>query len=177
MLSQGLKRKAVLLSLIEAMNREESWCSETHIQKCIYFLQEGFGVPTGYEFILYKHGPFSFELRDELAEMQANDFINIKPQPPYGPSFLLGPLASALKERFPKTLKKYKKSYKYVAENISKGNVSDLEKIATALYIIKEEKIEKMNACARRLNAIKPHISIDDAYDACIRVTNLLNKI
>ncbi|MCL6557372.1 MAG: hypothetical protein K6U74_00970, partial [Firmicutes bacterium] len=63
----SLKRKALLLSLVKAMESQGSWCGETHIQKCSYFLQAMLGVPLGFEFILYKHGPFSFDLRDELT--------------------------------------------------------------------------------------------------------------
>ena len=61
-----LQRVAVLTKLTEKLHESGSWCGETHLQKAAYFLQELFNVLLVYEFILYKHGPFSFALRDEL---------------------------------------------------------------------------------------------------------------
>jgi hypothetical protein len=52
-------RQVVLLSLLETMGARGSWCGETHVQKCTYFLQEALDVPLGLSFVLYKHGPFS----------------------------------------------------------------------------------------------------------------------
>jgi len=67
-----LKRDVVILSLIENLKKKGSWCGETHIQKATYFLQELFDFPLGFEFILYKHGPFSFDLSDKLTAMRAD---------------------------------------------------------------------------------------------------------
>jgi uncharacterized protein YwgA len=173
---EGLKRKAVVLSLIEKMDKNNSWCGETHVQKCSYFLQEGLGIPLGYDFILYKHGPFSFDLRDELTEMRSNNFVVLQPQYPYGPSLSYGDLADDLKKQFPKTIAKYESALNYVAKNISRNKVNELEKLATALYIIKEERIVKKIACAKRMNEIKPHITLEDAKAACEDVDQLLRK-
>ena len=76
----------VVFRLSEALKARGSWAEETHIQKAMYFLQELLGVPTGFEFILYKHGPFSFDLRATLTFMEAEDLIAWQPRNPYGPS-------------------------------------------------------------------------------------------
>ena len=39
-------------------------------QKAVYFLQEIFDVPTGIEYILYKHGPYSFDLTADLTALR-----------------------------------------------------------------------------------------------------------
>jgi hypothetical protein len=72
------KRDAILLELIDKLERRGSWCGETHIQKATFFLQEMLRVPMDFGFILYKHGPFSFELRDELTAMRADNYITAK---------------------------------------------------------------------------------------------------
>lgn len=59
---ERLNRAAVLLNLVETLRSKGSWASETHFQKAAYFLQELLRVPLEFEFILYKHGPFSFGL-------------------------------------------------------------------------------------------------------------------
>jgi uncharacterized protein YwgA len=57
-----LRRAAILTRLIEQLRNGGSWCGETHVQKATFFLQELLNVPLSLDFILYKHGPFSFDL-------------------------------------------------------------------------------------------------------------------
>jgi len=67
-----LRRAALLTQLIERLRRRGSWCGETHVQKATLFLQDLTRIPMGFDFILYKHGPFSFDLRDELTSLRAD---------------------------------------------------------------------------------------------------------
>lgn len=169
---KGLKRKAVLLALIDKMNKTGSWSGETHIQKAMYFLQTVCKVPTGYDFILYKYGPFSFDLRDELSEMLTNNILKIKLQPyPYGSSYSLGDLADNLFERYPVTTKKYKKKIHLIAEKIATYDVADLEKLSTALYFMQEKRLDKISELAKKINSVKPHITRDDANVALKQVS------
>ena len=62
-----VRNGVVITRLIETLRERGSWCGETHVQKAAFFLQELMEVPTRFHFILYKHGPFSFDLRDELT--------------------------------------------------------------------------------------------------------------
>lgn len=75
-----LKRGAILVQLVRELRENGSWCGETHLQKGTYLLQELTKVPLGLEFILYKHGPFSFDLRDELTGLRADEVIALQPQ-------------------------------------------------------------------------------------------------
>lgn len=73
------EQAAILTELIDGMRASGSWAGETHIQKGTYFLQQLLEVPLGFRFILYKHGPFSFDLRDALAIMRADHFMGMSP--------------------------------------------------------------------------------------------------
>jgi len=44
------------------------------------FLQDLMRVPLELEFILYKHGPFSFDLRSELTSLRADELVKLEPQ-------------------------------------------------------------------------------------------------
>ena len=57
-----LRRAALLTRLIQRLRDRGSWCGETHLQKASLLLQDLTGVPLGFDYILYKHGPFSFDL-------------------------------------------------------------------------------------------------------------------
>jgi hypothetical protein len=80
-----LAQEAVIVGLAKRLADTGSWTGETHLQKAAYLLSELRGVDFDFDFILYKHGPFSFELRDELAGMQAEGPLQLFPQPPLWP--------------------------------------------------------------------------------------------
>jgi hypothetical protein len=161
-----LKQSAIIISLIKHLSKKGCWCGETHIQKTTYFLQELLKVPLGFDFILYKHGPYSFDLRDELMFMRANMLVELKSQQPYGSSIVPGPTSGQLKHLFPKTLEKYQDQINFIADNFAGFNVADLERIATAFFISEEICSNQPENIAARIHVIKPHISEDQALDA-----------
>lgn len=132
MKTTGFKIDAVLLSLIEHMESNGSRCGEAHIQKMCYLMEELFGHPLGFEFILYKHGAYSFELSDKLTAMRADKIIEF-----YGPSLLPGKNSQLIKNMYPRTIKEFEPLVKFISENFASYRVPDLEKLSTALYVIK----------------------------------------
>ncbi len=162
---ERLKRDAILLSLMNEMRQKGSWCGETHIQKATYFLQELLGVPLGFEFILYKHGPFSFDLSDEITAMRADALLRYQSREPYGPSLFPTDESQEFFAQFPKTLKKYAEEIQFVAEKIGTLGVADLERLATALYVTFNVD-GKGKSRENRITELKPHIKIDEASSA-----------
>ena len=79
-----LAQEAVIVGLARRMKEHGSWTGETHIQKMAYLLRELMEVPFTFDFILYKHGPFSFELRDELSIMHTDRLIDRETQSRHG---------------------------------------------------------------------------------------------
>ena len=170
-----LQRAAVLLSLVEKLHDNDSWCGETHIQKSTYFLQNLLRVPLELDFILYKHGPYSFELSDEITAMLADNILQVKLRPnPYGPSLLSGAEGSELiKESFPKTIKKYDSQTAFVAEKLGRERVASLERLATALYVTREEGKDDVKVRVARICELKPHISEEQAHVAVKQVDDI----
>jgi len=173
---EGTKRQVVILSLIESMKNCGSWCGETHIQKSLYFLQTMIEVPTEFDYILYKHGPFSFELRDSLGEMRGNMLVDLNSRFPYGPSYRSTETGKALVERYPKTAAMYQKEIDFIAQHFSNLGVAELERLATALFITKEAGKVSIEERAKRINEIKPHISVDVAAAAIQEVEKLVKE-
>ncbi|MDF9407777.1 MAG: hypothetical protein A4E52_01437 [Pelotomaculum sp. PtaB.Bin013] len=173
---EDARRQAVVLSLIEKLDLYGIWCGETHIQKSLYFLQEMLKVPTCYDFILYKHGPFSFDFRDELAVMRSKMIIELQSKPyPYGPSLHPGEAAERLKELYPKTTKEYEQKIDFIAKKLACLRVAELERLATALYVTLEKGGDKkVQARAIRINELKPHVKIDEALRAVEEVESLM---
>ena len=94
---ERLQRASVLLTLNEELRKAGSWAGETHMQKAVFFLQELMNIPLDFDFVLYKHGPFSFDLRDELTFMRAQGYFRLEPQYPYGPTLVGGEKSELLR--------------------------------------------------------------------------------
>jgi uncharacterized protein YwgA len=151
------------------MKDRGSWCGKTHIQKATYFLQELLGAPTEFEFILFKHGPFSFDLSDEITLMRSDALIQYQPRTPYGPSLFPTESSQEFLRQYPKTLAGYSSEIKFVAEKIGTMGVADLERLATALYVtFNLDGGSEPRDC--RITVLKPHINIDDAASAVEKV-------
>ena len=155
-----IKRAAVISSLADRLWQKGSWCSETHFQKVGYFLQERLRVPLGFDFVMYKHGPFSFDLRDELTSLRADGLLQILVRPPYGPSFVTTDVARDLQDAFPKTLQQYEGALDFVVNKLGSRTVADLERLATALFVTLRPKSgdRSVEGRARELHQLKQHI-------------------
>lgn len=167
------KQDALLAETAFRLRERGSWCGETHMQKAAYFLQRLRNVPLGFTFVLYKHGPFSFDLRDELNAMVADGFLELRAHWPYGPSLLPTSGSEVLRRSFPKTLREYGRDIDFVSGEFGDRNVNELEKLATALYVYSECAQDTPREQARVLHQLKPHIPVQDAYEALKHVGRL----
>jgi len=169
-----LQRVAVLLDLINELTARGSWCGETHVQKATYFLQELLKVPTEFDFILYKHGPFSFELRDELTSMRADGLLELRSQLPYGPTLVATETGMQLMKEYPKTLGQYRRYITFVAEALRDKNVADLERLGTALFVTLEDQHRSEEERVEEISDLKPHIDREAAETALKEVEKIM---
>jgi hypothetical protein len=171
-----LAQEAIIVGLARRLHDRGSWAGETHLQKATYLLHELWGVPFDFDFILYKHGPFSFELRDELGSMRADRLLIREPQlPPYGPRILVTERGAELEERFARTMERYGAALDWVADRLSDRGVSELERLATALWVTRE--LPASSGVAERaaaLTTVKPHVSGVNASDAVLEIDEML---
>jgi len=173
-----LQRDSIIVSLIKAMREKDGWCAETNVQKGCYFLQELTGVPLGLEFVLYKYGPYSFDLTDELTAMRADAILTLRIRNPrYGPCYVPEELADNLLARFPQTVRRFEKRVRFVADRVGSRSVAELERLATALYVRKEMAAGKASERAHRITELKPHISQADAKAAVREVDAMETEI
>jgi hypothetical protein len=170
-----LAQQAILVGLVRRLWQRGSWAGETHVQKAAYLLRELRQVPLDFGFLLYKHGPFSFELRDELAAMQADRLMERQPQrPPYGPRIAVLDRGAQLEERFERTMRRYGEDLDWIADRLGDRGVQDLERLATALWVTQEHPGAGTHERARRLTDVKPHISDAAAVEAVDEIDGLL---
>ena len=167
------KKTALVAALNDRLRAHGSWCGQTHMQKATYFLQEMLGVKMNFDFMLYTHGPFSFELRDTLSEMLADCLLVMQQQPyPYGPSLVVpSEQRETLQRRFPRTLERYSNRLDFVGSELGGKQVSELERLATALYVIRENSSSLESERAHALTLLKPHVSFNESTEA-VRVVD-----
>jgi len=161
------KRFAILLKLSSELLGHGSWCGETHIQKAVFLLQQVLSVDVESQFILYKHGPFSFDLRDSITEMIANGLLEeVIRRSDYGPTLMATKESAGFLERFPKTTAKYSPQIEFITDWIRDKNVGELERLTTAAFLIENLKNIDYEEMANELVRVKPHISMQDARAA-----------
>lgn len=167
-----IDRSAILLDLAAELRAHGSWTGETHVQKAAYLMQELMGVPSGFKFILYRHGPFSFDLRDSLNKLETWGYIQTEEQPyPYGPKIVEGPMSGTLKTAS-KDRQEYVRPIQFVAQQLGKANVSELERVATALFIELDPNVNSEDR-PERLIRLKPHIRREEAPNAFARLREI----
>ena len=171
---EGLQQQAVVVETVRQLRSHQSWAGETHVQKSLFFLQNLLGVPLSYQFVLYKHGPYSFDLHHDIGRMRAYDFLRLEARAPYGPSFVPGLISEKLIARFDETVEPYRPSMEFIGKYLGTANVRELERYATALYVKLEHPDQSSDYLAESIIKVKPHISLEQASAAVQSVDNLM---
>jgi hypothetical protein len=153
----------LILSVIKKLKQNGSWAGKTHVIKSIYLLQSfSNNDKIRFDFILYKHGPYSFELENELAVMKSYQAITSdRLYSEYGESLKPGENENIPKKHY-NLESKLQKDIDKVCRLVGQKNVKELEGLATITWIIKNENISDEDAILNRLSKLKPHISAED---------------
>lgn len=157
---------AIVLYTMQSLKDDGSWCGETHVQKTLFLCQEVMGVPSNFKFILYKHGPYSFELSEHLQGLIADDLVCVLTRPPYGPTLGVSDEGLSLADVIHLN-SSVAARIAFMSKKLSRKGVAELEKLATAVYV--NRKYGSKNPIEKRaeiLSSLKPHVSAEAARDA-----------
>jgi len=175
-----LNRYACVLSVIKSLQKTTEKVNETKIQKTMFFIEEIFPEIDVYEFIMYKYGPFSFDLRDDLGHMVAKKFLRTIDREPYGTQISEDDLSKQLEMQYSENYLKIKPYSDFIAEKIGGKGIHDLEAIGTALFIIQIKDKEIQNITLQNkiklFDIFKPHIDEKIAIDAIEEVKTILEE-
>ena len=78
------RKHAFILEVINGLKAGGSWAGKTHVQKTLFLVNEATPVQVPFEFVLYKHGPYSFDIENELEQMKSYYAIAMMPVSSYG---------------------------------------------------------------------------------------------
>lgn len=172
-----LVEQAVLVGLARRLDEKGSWTGETHLQKAAYLMHELRGTDFSFGFILYKHGPFSFEMRDELTGMRGDGLISrTVDDPRYGPRLTVTERGEQLEQSLATTLNRYDQDLDWVADTLNRRGVVELERLATAMWMTRQHDDASPERRANALVEVKPHISYDQALAAVEEIDRLLEN-
>ena len=155
------KQHAFVLGVIESLHRHKSRTGKTHVQKALSLLRDLGKVVVPFDFVLYRHGPYSFQVEEALEQMQSYDAIGAEPNTGgYGAVLRPNTMGDFARSREPLTDSE-KQAIEEVCTFVGTRNVLDLERLATASWIRQQERIIEPDKVAIRLNSLKPHISVE----------------
>lgn len=158
---------AILAELVSRLRSVGNWCGETHVQKTVYLLQSACQVSMGYSFVLYKYGPYSFDLELDIARLLGRRMLKQEPStPPYGPRLKATTVMSKHVSRYPDAICRHSEDISRVVQFVGRRGAAELERLTTALYVIERHGEESIEARARRINELKPHVSVELATEA-----------
>jgi uncharacterized protein YwgA len=137
------------------------------LQKALYIIQDLTKANFGYKFVLYKHGPYSFELNAELTAMRAANILEFQfPRQGYGPSIVATAFGKRIYEVNKENIERFEAVEMFLADWFAASDVRQLEKIATAYYVTKKHPRDPAVERARKLVSLKPHVDIHSAEEA-----------
>lgn len=168
------KKHLMILEVIERLNKYGSWTGKTHVQKALFLLSATGKAVVPFQFVLYKHGPYSFDIEDEMEQMKGYAGIVSAPMSGYGVTLDTGSSAPFIRKEARLTDGE-KAEIERVCKFVGSKKVTELERIATAAWIRTRENITDAVKVAARLHALKPHVSTSEAAEADCAVLPLLN--
>jgi hypothetical protein len=167
-------KHALILGMVENLRNEGSRTGKTHIIKGLMLAAAAKAEDVPFEFFLYKHGPYSTDIEENLEQMQSYGALTIAPAfDGYGVILKPGEMARYAKLRAPLS-EEEEKAIGRVCQLIRSKNVGQLERLATAAWIRTRLGIQESDAVALKLTELKPHVSLSDALDADREVSAFL---
>ena len=164
---ERLERAALLLRLVDRLREKGSSCGLTHVQKATYFVQDLMEVPLGFRFVLYKYGPFSFDLRDECSALRADYLLKFDSVHDWGPAMAPTERKEYIDRIFHHKVDTYDRAVEFVAETIGGKGSADLERLGTALFVtLNAGSGRSIEDRCRRVTELKPHITTENARAA-----------
>ena len=165
-------RSAAILGVLVSQLREaDNWCGETHVQKAVYFLQAACRVPMGYSFVLYKHGPYSFDLRLATARLLGRRMLKQEPStPPYGPRLRATTIMTKHVARYQEAICSHSEDITRIVQFVGRRGVAELERLSTALYVTVRNEEESVEFRAKRIHELKRHVSVELATEAVLEL-------
>jgi hypothetical protein len=147
---------SIVLRTVRGLNAAMSWTGKTHVIKALYVASTKAELP--FEFVLFKHGPYSFDANDAIEQMSAVGLLSLTATPPYGVQLKPGQFESVLSEIVdPNTVE----AIDLAVELVGNGGVQELEALATSIWVAKNLQPANDEVWSKEVKSLKPHLAND----------------
>ncbi len=171
--AEALWRKlATIIRLVE--RSPQGTLGRTAIVKLLYLLQEVRGVPLGYDFRLYTHGPFDSDVVNDLETAQSFRALHVRTvhyPSGYGYDVRAGSKAAAVKDCVADWLTSRQSDLAWAVENFAARSASELEIMSTIVYVGRElargAKPYRLVDLAQRVREVKPWFAEEYVLEKC----------
>jgi hypothetical protein len=167
------RKHAFIIATVGALQDHEGWSGRTQLQKSLFLLKALTDVDVPFQYVLYKHGPYSFDLEEELVQVRSYAAVRVNPIPAYGVTLELDKNADYVRRKAPLNAVELQEIGRICAFAAPK-NVTALERIATAVWVRRQEGITEPYAVSQRVHVLKPHVSVEEAAAADAEAMTLL---
>lgn len=137
------RQSELALSAIAALNDVGRGESRTHIHKLLFFAQRWGIVDETFPYSLYLHGPYSYDLDQELLELEAFERVQKFRDPAgYGARYKVDGI-------------EVMEQLKRLAQWLGPKSTRSLEALATAEYVDEADA----SRCLAAVREVKPHLT------------------
>lgn len=162
---------ALIVYLAEQMEESAQWFGKTALQKLVYLLQTLFGVPVGYQYSLYIHGPFSKELMDDVDYLDGIGGLEVSfDQNANGYKIRPAQGADKIKAKAQDFLDNYRPQINQLLGKFGSMRARELELRSTIVFIdryaVQTNREMTRQEFAQEVSSIKPHFSWAEIEEA-----------
>jgi uncharacterized protein YwgA len=152
--------------------------NRTQLHKTAYLLETAGNVRHGFAFTLHLHGPYSYELDAALSELSAIGWLRVeRGASGYGARYSLTDQAREHLPRYAERWRGYEPMMRAIGKEVLPRGVADLELLTTAWYVIQEAPEASLDACAQRLQALKPHFSEERIRQGLEEIQRIVQEV
>ena len=159
-------KHALILAMIEGLRAHGNRTGKTHVIKGLFLGKAAGVLEVPFDFFLYKHGPYSTDVEENLEEMISYGAVAVDPAfDGYGVILRPGEKADFAQARAP-LRPETREGIGRICQFIQGKNAGQLERLATAAWIRTVEGIQQTDEVASRLNLLKPHVNLQQARES-----------
>jgi len=163
---------AIVLKAVHGLNAAKSWTGKTHVIKTLYIASTKADLP--FEFVLFKHGPYSFDANDAIEFMSAIKLLSLTATPPYGVQLKPGRLESVIDvDVDPRVIEAIDRA----VESVGDSDVKQLEAFATSIWVLEKQKPIHDAEWLKAVKELKPHLGDPLIPDAIKKAKLWKNQI
>jgi len=165
---------ALILAVIEDFHANGKAVYKHQIQKVLYLLSIQGEVNVPFDFVLYRRGPYSFEVDAEIEQMLSYAAITRAASGAYGTTFIPGRNAAFVHEHARAFTPAEQHAIHRICQFAAEQTPLELDRVSAAGWLRAREQLRDDQGIASRLRSLKSHVSNDEANTAAQSLARLL---